>query len=102
MAQIFYGIGQGFSRPGFTSGASLAVGASLQGNVAGLVTAANGMGFVASPIFGLWAYENIHPAFPFWFSAVVLILMGAYAFFQASNSSPETPSTPPSDDGAAL
>ncbi|MAK61284.1 MAG: drug:proton antiporter [Ponticaulis sp.] len=90
MAQIFYGIGQGFSRPGFTSGASLAVGASLQGNVAGLVTATNAMGFVVSPFFGLWAYENIHPNFPFLFSAVMLGLMGVYAFFQASNSSPES------------
>ena len=86
MAQIFYGIGQGFSRPGFTSGASLAVGTTLQGNVAGLVTAANGMGFVASPIFGLWAYENIHPNFPFIFSAIVLCLMGVYAFVKAKNN----------------
>lgn len=86
LAQILYGIGQGFSRPGFTSGASLAVGTTLQGNVAGLVTAANGMGFVASPIFGLWAYENIHPAFPFIFSAVVLSFMGLFAYFRATAS----------------
>ena len=86
LAQILYGIGQGFSRPGFTSGASLAVGTSLQGDVAGLVTAANGMGFVASPIFGLWAYENIHPAFPFVFSAVILVMMGIFAFFKAKQT----------------
>lgn len=86
LAQILYGVGQGFSRPGFTSGASLAVGTTLQGDVAGLVTAANGMGFVASPIFGLWAYENIHPSFPFMFSAVILAMMGVFAFFRATQT----------------
>ena len=86
MAQILYGIGQGFSRPGFTSGASLAVGTTLQGNVAGLVTAANGMGFVASPIFGLWAYENVHQAAPFVFSGCVLVLMAVFAFFKATQT----------------
>ena len=84
VAQIMYGVGQGFSRPGFTSGASLAVGTTLQGNVAGLVTATNAMGFVVSPIFGLWAYEHIHPSFPFAFSAIVLCFMGVFAFFKAT------------------
>ena len=83
MAQILLGVGQGFSRPGFTSGASLAVGASLQGNVAGLVTAANGTGFVVSPFFGLWAYENIHHFAPFIFAAILLVAMGIFAFFKA-------------------
>ncbi len=75
-AQILLGFGQGLSRPGFTSGASLAVGPELQGNVAGLVTAANGTGFVVSPVFGLWAYQNVHPFAPFIFSAIVLAGMG--------------------------
>ncbi len=85
IAQLLLGIGQGFSRPGFTSGASLAVGASVQGNVAGLVTAANGTGFIVSPIFGLWAYENIHPLFPFAFAAVILVLMGIFAYFYGAS-----------------
>lgn len=85
MTQLLLGIGQGFSRPGFTSGASLAVGANVQGNVAGLVTAANGTGFIVSPIFGLWAYENIHPLFPFAFSAVLLVAMGVFAYFQGAS-----------------
>lgn len=84
LVQILFGLGQGFSRPGFTSGASLAVGATLQGNVAGLVTAANGTGFVVSPIFGLWAYEHIHPTAPFIFCACLLGAMGLFAFFRAS------------------
>lgn len=85
MSQMLMGIGQGFSRPGFTSGASLAVGTSVQGNVAGLVTAANGTGFVVSPIFGLLAYDIIHPLAPFIFAAIVLGLMGVYAYFNGAS-----------------
>ena len=84
LVQILFGMGQGFSRPGFTSGASLAVGATLQGNVAGLVTAANGVGFVVSPLFGLWAYEHIHPYAPFIFAALVMAFMGGFAFWKAT------------------
>lgn len=90
MTQLLLGIGQGFSRPGFTSGASLAVGASVQGNVAGLVTAANGTGFIVSPIFGLWAYEHVHPFSPFAFSAVILIAMGIFAYFYGASKIPDT------------
>lgn len=92
MSQMLMGIGQGFSRPGFTSGASLAVGTSVQGNVAGLVTAANGTGFIVSPLFGLLAYEQLHPLAPFIFSTVVLMAMGVYAYFNGANK------IPPSDD----
>jgi MFS family permease len=50
-AQIMFGFGQGFGRPGFSAGASLAATHEQQGDVAGLITAANGMGFVVSPFF---------------------------------------------------
>ena len=42
-------LGFGFTRPGFTGGASLAVPLHEQGGVAGVVTAANGISFVAAP-----------------------------------------------------
>lgn len=80
-AQILFGFGQGLSRPGFSAGASLSVGPELQGDVAGLVTAANGMGFVVSPLFGLWLYENVSIEAPFIFCVVLLVVMALYAFF---------------------
>jgi MFS family permease len=88
-AQILYGFGQGFGRPGFSAGASLAASHEQQGDVAGLITAANGMGFVVSPLFGLWMYENISPASPFIFSTVITAMIGAYAVFVAPRRRPD-------------
>jgi MFS family permease len=85
-AQILFGFGQGFARPGFSAGASLSATHEQQGDVAGLVTAANGMGFIVSPLFGLWLYEAVRPAAPFIFCAVLLVLMTAYAWFTARST----------------
>ena len=81
LAQFFLGLGQGLARPGFSSGASLAVSPQLQGNVAGLVISANGIGFIASPFFGLLVYEYVDPRFPFIFCAALLLFMTLFARF---------------------
>jgi MFS family permease len=81
-AQILFGLGQGFARPGFSVGVSLAATQDQQGDVAGLITAANGMGFVVSPIFGLGMYQYISSEAPFIFCAVLVLVMAAYAFFK--------------------
>ena len=49
-------LGFGLFRPGFTSGASLAVRRSEQNAVAGMVASVNGMAFIASPAFGVLLY----------------------------------------------
>lgn len=97
LAQFFVGIGQGLARPGFSSGASLAVGSSLQGNVAGLVISANGMGFIVSPFFGPWMYENVHPHAPFIGAGVMLIVMAFFArkVFPANQVMDDDPDDPP-------
>ena len=82
-AMILFGFGQGFARPGFSAGASLAATHEQQGDVAGLVTAANGMGFVISPVFGLWMYEVVSSEAPFIFCTVLVVLMAIYAWFKA-------------------
>ena len=81
LAQFFIGIGQGLTRPGFSSGASLAVIPQLQGNVAGLVISANGAGFIVTPIFGLFLYEFVDPSLPFWICVGLLVFMAAFAYF---------------------
>ncbi|OYW42524.1 MAG: drug:proton antiporter [Rhodobacterales bacterium 12-64-8] len=86
-AQILFGFGQGFARPGFSAGASLAATHEQQGDVAGLITAANGMGFVISPLFGLWMYENVSSEAPFIVCTVVVVLMALYAFFTTPKDS---------------
>ncbi|MEM6534702.1 MAG: MFS transporter [Pseudomonadota bacterium] len=80
VAQLFLGLGQGLTRPGFSSGASLAVSPQLQGNVAGLVISANGMGYIVSPIFGLFVYQYVDPSLPFWLCVVLLIGMATFAY----------------------
>jgi MFS family permease len=81
LAQFCIGLGQGLARPGFSSGASLAVSPQLQGNVAGLVISANGMGFIITPFFGLFIYEYVNPHLPFIFCAGLLSFMILYARF---------------------
>lgn len=82
-AQILFGLGQGFGRPGFSGGASLAATHEQQGDIAGLITAANGMGFVVSPFFGLWMYENVGRAAPFIFCTGLVLALALYAFLAA-------------------
>ncbi len=70
-------IGFGFTRPAFTAGASLAVGRSLQGLVAGRVTSVNGASFVLGPTLGVGMYSIWQPL-PFFVSAIVLVAMIPY------------------------
>jgi MFS family permease len=70
-------IGFGFTRPAFTAGASLAVGQTLQGLVAGRVTSVNGASFVLGPTLGVGMYSLWQPL-PFFVSAMVLVAMVPY------------------------
>ncbi|MDQ3075418.1 MAG: MFS transporter [Pseudomonadota bacterium] len=65
-------LGFGFTRPGFTGGASLAVPLAEQGGVAGVITAANGISYVAAPTVGMLLYA-IDPHWPFALSAALLV-----------------------------
>jgi MFS family permease len=71
-------IGFGFTRPGFTAGASLAVPLADQGGVAGVVTAANGIAFVAAPATGMLLY-GANPSLPFAVSAAILLALTMWA-----------------------
>ena len=70
-------LGFGFTRPGFTAGASLAVPTAEQGGVAGAITAANGISYVAAPSIGMALY-GINPALPF---AAAAMLLAGLAFW---------------------
>jgi MFS family permease len=67
-------LGFGFIRPGFTGGASLAVPLGQQGGVAGVVTAANGIAYVAAPAIGMALY-SVDRHWPFAVSAALLIAL---------------------------
>ena len=66
-------LGFGFTRPGFTAGASLAVPSAEQGGVAGVITWANGISYVAAPSIGMALY-GLNPDLPF--AAAALLLLG--------------------------
>jgi MFS family permease len=65
-------LGFGFTRPGFTAGASLAVPLAEQGAVAGVITAANGISFVLAPAIGIALY-TLEPHLPFALCAAILL-----------------------------
>lgn len=72
-------LGFGFTRPGFTAGSSLAVGAAGQGSVAGKVTSVNGASFVLGPSIGVGLYEISRPL-PYLAAGTALIILFAYAW----------------------
>ena len=85
LSQQLYGItigfavtslGFGFTRPGFTAGASLAVPLAEQGAVAGVITSANGISYVLAPALGIGLYGWQHNL-PF--AAFALLLLGLAA-----------------------
>jgi MFS family permease len=71
-------MGYGFARPGFTAGASLAVGQAEQGGVAGAVTSINGSCFVLAPAIGIGLYQ-IAPTLPYLLGAGALLALLIYA-----------------------
>lgn len=71
-------LGFGFTRPGFTGGASLAVPLAEQGGVAGLITAANGISWVAAPALGMALYL-VNPNLPFAVSSALLVALAIWA-----------------------
>jgi MFS family permease len=79
VAQMLQGIGFGLARPGFASGASLAVKPDEQGNLAGLSTAVAGAGFVISPFAGVTLYETVGMHAPLWLTFALLLTMGFFA-----------------------
>ncbi|HEU0043272.1 MFS transporter [Sphingomonas sp.] len=72
-------LGFGFSRPGFTAGASLAVGPEAQGSVAGKVTSVNGASFVLGPSIGVGLYEAQN-ALPYLTAGVACLVLAIYGW----------------------
>ncbi|WP_264421194.1 MFS transporter [Novosphingobium sp. KCTC 2891] len=65
-------LGFGLFRPGFTSGASLAVTRREQGQSAGIVAAVNGSAYIVTPAIGVFLYN--HSAWLAWVLVEVLAL----------------------------
>ena len=70
-------IGFGLFRPGFTSGASLAVGRHEQNAVAGMVTSVNGAAYIAAPAIGIALY-GVSPLSTFLVTAAIMLGLSAW------------------------
>lgn len=79
-------VGFGFTRPAFTAGSSLAVGAAAQGSVAGKVTSINGASFVLGPSIGVGLYELQH-SLPYLTAGASCVVLLGYCWL-ALNRSP--------------
>jgi len=73
-------LGYAFFRPGFTSGASLAVGLDEQNAVAGMVTSVNGVAYIGAPSLGVALYGLSLPL-PFFATAVLMLALAAWTAF---------------------
>lgn len=70
-------VGFGLFRPGFTSGASLAVRPDEQNAVAGMVTSVNGVAYIAAPALGVLLYGWWMPL-PFLSTAAMLVALAIW------------------------
>ena len=80
-------LGFGLFRPGFTSGASLAVSLNEQNAVAGQVTSVNGVAYVAGPALGVAIYAFGLPL-PFLATAVLMVALAVWTMWKVSPSAP--------------
>lgn len=72
------GLGVGMVSPGYTAGASLAVGPEEQGAVGGLISACPAAGFVLGPIVGTSLYQ-IQPTLPYYCACALMLPLVLYA-----------------------
>ena len=86
-------LGFGFSRPGFSAGASLAVGQGAQASVAGKVTSINGAAFILGPSIGVLLYGVWRPL-PYLAAAAMLALLVVYGWFSLRSSGCDPEASP--------
>jgi MFS family permease len=80
-------LGFGLFRPGFTSGASLAVEMDEQNAVAGMVTSVNGVAYIAAPALGVVLYQLSLPL-PFLLTGALMLGLAVWTMVRIK---PEPP-----------
>ena len=73
------GLGLGMVSPGFTAGASLAVGPEEQGAVSGMLSACPASGFVVGPLVGTSLYQVNH-ALPYLLACALMLPLTLYVW----------------------
>lgn len=95
-AYALMSLGFGFARPGFTAGASLAVGPDEQDGVAGIFTSMNGACYIFAPALGVALYQ-LHDAAPFLLCGLIALGLLVYALRNSvlRQAGPHAPSGAP-------
>jgi MFS family permease len=78
-------LGFGFYRPGFTSGASLAVDPQEQNQVAGMVTSVNGVAYIFAPAIGVGLYQ-LSLALPFLVTGALMLSLALWVLVRPPSS----------------
>jgi hypothetical protein len=78
-------LGFGMYRPGFTSGASLAVSRQEQNAAAGMVTSVNGIPYIAGPALGVALYAVWMPL-PFVLTGVLMLALALWVKLRVTPS----------------
>jgi predicted MFS family arabinose efflux permease len=84
-------LGFAMFRPGFTSGASLAVSPGEQNAVAGMVTSVNGVAFIAAPALGVGLYTLSKPL-PFLVTGALMLGLALWTWLAFRPSAAFSPS----------
>lgn len=82
VSMMLFGLGMGLAGPGYAAGTSMKVGADEQGSIAGLISAAPGLGFVAGPLLGAAAYQVFH-ALPYLLAAGLYALLALWLWWRS-------------------
>jgi MFS family permease len=80
VGMALFGIGFGLAGPGYSAGATLNVDGSEQGELAGLMGSAAGLGFVMGPLAGGVLYQ-LNSSLPYSVAAVALLPMICFVWF---------------------
>ncbi|CAH0990543.1 Tetracycline resistance protein, class B [Sinobacterium norvegicum] len=81
VAMAVFGFGMGLAAPGYNASATLTVEAHEQGALAGLLSAAPGLGYVVGPLLGGWLY-SVDVTFPYWAAAIVVVILGVFSILR--------------------
>jgi MFS family permease len=87
-------LGFGLGRPGFSAGASIAVGPDEQAAVAGAVSSVNGAVWVAAPAIGVMLY-GLNAHLPYALGAVTMLALLVYAMRNPTLTQAGTPAQTP-------
>ncbi|MEH6551111.1 MAG: MFS transporter [Pseudomonadales bacterium] len=85
VAMSAFGFGMGLAGPGTSTMATLQVSADEQGSLAGLLSAAPGLGYVLGPLLGGWLY-GLELTYPYHLAGLIMLMLALFNVFYLRQS----------------